>query len=109
MKVLKSDQLSRRINRAARASVAAFGLAGAVLSAHASVLDTRTVYQAGAASLHDTYHDLATGFVFVNLPSGWRFVGRDLEGGAHEVFHDASTGFVFVKTSEGWSFVTPKD
>lgn len=109
MNVFKSKQMSHSIARATRASVVAFGLAGAVLSTQASVLDTQTVPQAAAASQYDTYHDRPTGFVFVKLPSGWRFVGRDLEGGSHKVFHDASTGFVFVKTSEGWRFVTPTD
>ena len=47
--------------------------------------------------------------MFVKLPSGWRFVGRDLESRSHEVFLDTATGFVFVKTSEGWRFITPKD
>jgi len=105
----KSHQLSRTIIRAARATVVAFGLAGTALGTLASPLDTRTVHQAEAASLYDTYHDLPTGFVFVKLPSGWRFVGRDLESRSHEVFLDTATGFVFVKTSEGWRFITPKD
>jgi hypothetical protein len=107
--VLKSDRLSRTIIHAARATAVAIGLAGIVATTQASVLDTQTVKQAEAASSYDTYHDMPTGFVFVKLPSGWRFVGPDLEGGSHEVFYDASTGFVFVEMSDGWRFVTPKD
>lgn len=78
------------------------------LRTHASVRDTQTVRDAEAASLYDTYYDEPTGFVFVKLPTGWRFVGRDVGGGSHEVFLDAPTGFVFVKISDGWHFITPK-
>jgi len=91
----------------ALASLVALGLTSAALSTHASVLDTRTLHQAEGAHLYDTYHDVPTGFVFVKLPTEWRFVGRDLEGRSHEVFLDQPTGFVFVKTSEGWRFVAP--
>ena len=45
-------------------------------------------------------HDLPTGFVFVKLPTGWRFVGRDFEARSHEVFLDTPTGFVFVNATE---------
>lgn len=104
----KSKQSSRTLVRAARATVVAVGLAATALGTLASPLDTRTVHQGEAASLYDTYHDLPTGFVFVKLPTGWRFVGRDFEARSHEVFLDTPTGFVFVKTSEGWHFITPK-
>ncbi|MFO1206276.1 MAG: hypothetical protein U1E63_11200 [Burkholderiales bacterium] len=106
MNVLKSKQPFRTL---VRATVVALSLAGTAVGALASTLDTRTVHEVEAASLYDTYHDLPTGFTFVKLPTGWRFVGRDPEGRSHEVFLDAPTGFVFVKTSEGWRFVTPKD
>ena len=70
-----------------------------------SVLDTRTTHAALDAQLYDAYHDRATDFVFVRLPSGWKFVGRDGAALTHEVFYDAPTGFVFVKTGRGWVFV----
>ena len=97
------------VARWTRATLAALGLVGATLAADASVLDTRTVNPAGAAAVYDTYHDRPTGFVFVKLPSGWRFVSRDVEDLTHEVFYDAPTGFVFVKTSAGWQFVPSED
>jgi hypothetical protein len=109
MNASQPTQPSSTTIRAARATVLAVALAGTALGTLASTLDTRTVYQAEVASLYDTYHDLPTGFVFVKLPTGWRFVGRDLESRSHEVFVDAPTGFVFVKTSEGWRFITPQD
>ena len=107
MNSFKSKQLIRTVGRAALATLVAFGLTSTALSTQASVLDTRTLFQAERADLYDTYHDVPTGFVFVKLPTGWRFVGRDLEARSHEVFLDPPTGFVFVRTSEGWRFVAP--
>jgi hypothetical protein len=100
---------SRTLIGTARAALLAVGLAGTALGTPASTLDTRTVHRAQAASVYDTYHDVPTGFVFVKLPTGWRFVGRDLESRSHGVFVDAPTGFVFVKTTEGWRFIAPQD
>lgn len=77
-------------------------------SASVSTSACVAVHDAESASLYDTFHDLPTGFVYVKLPTGWRFVGRDLENRSHAVFHDAPTGFVFVRTSEGWRFIAPK-
>lgn len=108
MNVSKPDQRSPTSVRAARAAVAVI-LAGTALATSASPLESQTVHHAAAASLYDTYHDVATGFVFVKLPTGWRFAGFDLEGRSNEVFHDSATGLVFVKSSDGWRFITPKD
>ena len=107
MNSFKSKQRIRSVGRAALATLVAVGLTSTALSTRASVLDTRTLFQAEGTNLYDTYHDVPTGFVFVKLPRGWRFVGRDFEGRSHEVFVDPPTGFVFVKTSEGWRFVAP--
>lgn len=71
----------------------------------ASVLDTQTRPNAENAPLYATYHDGPTDYVYVRLPAGWSFVGRDAEAHSHEVFRDASTGFVYVKLSEGWKFM----
>ena len=70
MNASQPDQRSSITIRAARAAVLAVGLAGTALGTLASTLDTRTVYQAEAASLYDTFQDLPSGFVFVKLPSG---------------------------------------
>lgn len=75
------------------------------LSAHASVLVTKTQATADVAALYDTYHDRETGFVFVKLPQGWSFVARESEYRSHAVFVDAATGFVFVELSSGWKLV----
>lgn len=107
MNAFESNQRIRTMGRAVLATLMAFGLTGTALSTRASVLDTRTSQQAESADLYDTYHDVPTGFVFVKLPTGWRFVGHDLEGRWHEVFLDPPTGFVFVKTSAGWRFIAP--
>jgi len=125
MNASQPTQLTSTTIRAARAIVLAAGLAGTALGTLASTLDSRTVYQAEAASLYDTYYDVPSGFVFVKLPTGWRFVGQDTGGRpapiteeerpcdpashSYEVFLDTPTGFVFVKTSEGWRFITPQD
>ena len=74
-------------------------------STHASVLDTVTTSAASQARQYDVFHDRQTDFVFVRLPQGWAFAGRDEQQAFHEVFHDASTGFVFVKLSAGWKFL----
>lgn len=91
-------------------NIALSALAGLVLSlglssAHASVLDTATTSAASQAELYGVFHDRQTNFVFVRLPRGWAFAGRDDLAGQHDVFHDASTGFVFVKLSGGWKFL----
>ena len=73
--------------------------------AHASVLDTATTSAASQAERYGVFHDRPTDFVFVKLPQGWVFAGRDELKGHHEVFYDASTGFIFVKLSSGWKFL----
>jgi hypothetical protein len=80
-------------------------LALGLSSAQASVLDTATTSTASQAELYGVFHDCQTDFVFVNLPQGWMFAGRDELKTFHEVFHDPSTGFVFVKLSAGWKFL----
>jgi uncharacterized protein YcnI len=79
-------------------------LAG-LASAQASVLDTATTFAASQTALYGVFHDRPTDFVFVKLPQGWIFAGRDELQGHHEVFLDPSTGFVFVKLSGGWKFI----
>jgi hypothetical protein len=108
MNVLPTKQARHLLVHALRVAVVAVGLASVALVAPASPVESRTVHVPESASLYDTYHDLPTGFVFVKLPAGWRFVGRDIEGLQHAVFHDAPTGFVFVRTSDGWRFIAPK-
>lgn len=76
-----------------------------VSSAPASVLGTATTAAASQTDLYGVFHDRPTDFVFVKLPQGWIFAGRDEIKASHEVFHDASTGFVFVKLSGGWKFL----
>lgn len=84
------------------AGFAALTLAAAT---HGSVLDTQTHPVAAAVSPYGVFHDGVTHFVFLRLPEGWRFVGRDEGAMSHEVFLDAGTGFVYVKLSGGWKFV----
>jgi len=90
-------------------------LAGLVLSlgrapAHAAVLDTPTTADASQAPLYGVFHEPASNFVFVKLPQGWVFAGRDDLERHHDVFLDASTRLVFVKLSSGWKFLgTAKD
>ncbi len=86
-------------------TLAGFALCLGLSSVHASVLDTATTSAAAHAELYGVFHDRPTNFVFVKLPQGWAFAGRDELKGHHEVFHDASTGFVFVKLSDGWKFL----
>ena len=78
-------------------------------TAQASVLDTQTHPVAAAVAPYGVFHDGATNFVFVRLPDGFRFVGRDEAAQSHEVFLDAGTGFVYVKLSTGWKFVGRND
>ncbi|WP_051378935.1 hypothetical protein [Derxia gummosa] len=63
---------------------------------------------------YTVFHDAPTGFVFVKLPTGWKFVGKADKSAAapsdlHTVFHDAGTEFVFVRMPEGWKFVGRAD
>jgi len=76
-----------------------------VASAHASVLDTATTAAASQTELYGVFHDAPTDFVFVKLPQGWVFAGRDDLQRHHDVFLDASTRFVWVKLSTGWKFL----
>lgn len=78
-----------------------FGLS----STRASVLDTATTAAASQTEIYGVFHDRPTNFVFVKLPQGWAFVGKDEHKTHHEVFRDAVTGFVFVKLSGGWKFL----
>ena len=88
-----------------RSFLASVLLALSLSPAHASVLDTATTSDASRAPLYGVFHDSATDFVFVKLPQGWVFAGRDDLAGHHDVFLDASTRFVFVKLSSGWKFL----
>lgn len=88
-----------------QAFAAAITLALGLTTTHASVLGNETTAVASRAEVYDVFHDRATDFVFVKLPQGWAFAGRDGGLASHEVFHDAATGFVFVKLSEGWKFL----
>jgi hypothetical protein len=74
-------------------------------SAQASTLDTATTAAATQTQLYGVFHDSATNFVFVKLPQGWIFAGRDDLASQHDVFLDASTQFVWVKLSTGWKFL----
>jgi uncharacterized protein YcnI len=80
-------------------------LSAGLASAQASVLDTATTFTASQTALYGVFHDRPTDFVFVKLPQGWIFAGRDEFQGHHDVFLDPSTGFVFVKLSSGWKFI----
>ena len=59
---------------------------------------------AAQAQMFDTFHDAPTGFVYVKLPQGWRFVGEAADGDLIEVFHDLPSDFVYVRTASGWHF-----
>ena len=74
-------------------------------SAQASVLDTATTAAASQTQLYGVFHDAPTHFVFVRLPQGWVFAGRDDLESHHDVFLDAPTQFVWVKLSTGWKFL----
>jgi len=85
-------------------------LASLVLSlglpaAQASVLEPATTAAASATELYGVFHDAPTDFVFVKLPQGWVFAGRDGGERQHDVFVDPSTSFVYVRLSSGWKFV----
>lgn len=95
---MKSALLACLVSAAALVTLAA--------PARASILDTPTQPAAHAVELFGTFHDAQTGFVFVKLPDGWRFVAADGETRHHAVFLDAGTGFVYVKLSDGWRFVS---
>jgi len=75
----------------------------------ALVLDTATTSAASQTEVFGVFHDRPTNFVFVKLPQGWAFVGKDEHKSHHEVFHDAVTGSVFVKMSDGWKFLGSVD
>ena len=89
--------------------LAALAATTLALAAQASVLDTQTHPVAAAVAPYGVFHDGSTNFVFLKLPEGWRFVGRDEGAMSHEVFLDAGTGFVYVKLSGGWKFVGRSD
>ena len=84
---------------------ATVALALTLSATQASVLDTATTSAAGQTEVYGVFHDRPTNFVFVKMPQGWAFVGKDEHKSHHEVFHDAVTGFVFVKLSGGWKFL----
>ena len=84
---------------------ATVALSLSVSATQASVLDTATTSAASTTQVYGVFHDRPTNFVFVKLPQGWAFVGKDEHKSHHEVFHDAVTGFVFVKLSSGWRFL----
>ncbi len=88
-----------------RPLAASLVLSLSVLTAKASVLDSATTADASHAQLYGVFHDTATNYVFVKLPQGWVFAGKDDLAAYHEVFLDASTQFVFVKLSSGWKFL----
>jgi hypothetical protein len=90
-----------RVLSALPALVLSLGLS----SVHASVLGTATTAAASQTELYGVFHDRPTDFVFVKLPQGWAFAGRDENSSSHDVFLDAGTGFVFVKLSSGWKFL----
>ncbi len=85
--------------------LASLALSMGLPSAQASVLDTATTAAASQTQVYGVFHDAATNFVFVKLPQGWIFAGRDDLVNHHEVFLDASTEFVWVKLSTGWKFL----
>lgn len=85
--------------------LASLALSLGLTSAQASVLDTATTAAASQTQLYGVFHDAATNFVFVKLPQGWIFAGRDDLERHHDVFLDASTEFVWVKLSTGWKFL----
>lgn len=86
-------------------ALAGIALSVGLASAHASVLDTATTAAASQTALYGVFHDRPTNFVFVKLPQGWVFAGKDDLADDHQVFLDAATGFVFVKLSGGWKFI----
>lgn len=93
----------KRIVLGAVAAVFAF-VAARSEAEPATVPTSQTVASAPAAVAFDTFHDVPTGFVFVRLPQGWRFVGQDHAVLSHAVFHDEPTGFTYVKVDGRWRF-----
>lgn len=88
-----------------RSLIAAFAALTVLSSAHAALVSTSTEHDAKSVSVYGTLHDRGSDHVFVKLPAGWSFVGKDAVAHRHDVFVDESTGFVFVKLSSGWKFV----
>ena len=74
------------------------------LPSQAHLVDSTVRSDASQAAVFDTFHDAATGFVFVRLPQGWRFVGEAPAGDRIEVFRDRPTDYVYVRTANGWRF-----
>ncbi len=93
------------MKKSIRSILAGIALALGLSATHASVLDTATAPAASQVELYGVFHDRPTNFVFVKLPQGWTFAGRDELQDHHEVFLDESTGFVFVRLSDGWKFL----
>jgi hypothetical protein len=89
---------------------AAAALSFTLVSAPAAVLRAPTVAQAtSGTSIYRVFQDRQTDFVFVRMPRGWVFVGKDAAPGRHPVFVDEPTGFVFVQLSDGWKFAGSSD
>jgi len=91
----------------------AFALAG-IATAHASALPDSLRTPNADSPDYTVFHDTPTGFVFIKLATGWKFVGKasptaQLPSDLHTVFHDAGTQFVFVRMTEGWKFVGRAD
>ena len=84
---------------------AATALVAGLASTQAAVLQAPTVAEAtSSTSIYRVFRDRQTDFVFVRMPRGWVFVGKDARPGSHPVYVDEPTGFVFVKLSDGWKF-----
>lgn len=55
--------------------------------------------------LYGIFQHAPTGYVFVKLPSGFVFAGRDDALASRSVLRHATSGFVFVQLADGWKFV----
>ena len=60
---------------------------------------------AEATPLYGVFQHAPTGYVFVKLPSGFVFAGRDDALASRSVLRHATSGFVFVQLADGWKFV----
>jgi hypothetical protein len=79
-------------------------LAGTLISLAASFANAAPA-GAEATPLYGIFQHAPTGYVFVKMPSGFVFAGRDDLLASHAVLRHDASGFVFVQLTEGWKFV----
>jgi hypothetical protein len=84
-------------------------LAGTLISLAAGLANAAPASAAPAGAeatpLYGIFQHAPTGYVFVKLPSGFVFAGRDDALASRSVLRHATSGFVFVQLADGWKFV----